>query len=301
MAADKFTRNKDYSDDANNNAGGRDTVDPSGLDGEMDELATVTDDHANKLDLLLRDDLLMVSNVLKGHEFSSEAIAILDSLLSGTTSLNYREAWVTATDYNRGDLVSVNNNTYYCLVAHSSGVFATDLAASKWFLFASGAAGLPAGAVANDLLYYDGATAAWGKLTVAMAPLFALLANPTFTGVVGLPDTNVSGRLNFSTDAVVFVAAGNAFDFDTEFMKTINVSGDYTGACSAANITVGDVIEIHMTNTKGSDAALLWDSNWTWMGYAPSVLPSGKKAVLSLRAPTGSTAANVVAMWSVEP
>ena len=41
-------------------------------------------------------------------------------------------AWVTATDYEKDDYVTYNSKTYICLVAHTSGTFATDLAAEYW-------------------------------------------------------------------------------------------------------------------------------------------------------------------------
>jgi hypothetical protein len=40
--------------------------------------------------------------------------------------------WVTATVYAPGTTVSVGVRNYYCIVGHTSGVFATDLAAGKW-------------------------------------------------------------------------------------------------------------------------------------------------------------------------
>lgn len=43
-------------------------------------------------------------------------------------------AWVTSTSYSVGDRVSNGTSNYYCLTAHTSGVFATDLAAVKWEL-----------------------------------------------------------------------------------------------------------------------------------------------------------------------
>lgn len=45
-------------------------------------------------------------------------------------------AWVTATAYVVGDVAMITStgNCYRCLVAHTSGTFATDLAASKWVL-----------------------------------------------------------------------------------------------------------------------------------------------------------------------
>jgi len=41
-------------------------------------------------------------------------------------------AWATATGYLVGDKIEINNRLYKCLTAHTSGVFATDLAAVKW-------------------------------------------------------------------------------------------------------------------------------------------------------------------------
>lgn len=43
-------------------------------------------------------------------------------------------AWLTATSYVVNDLVTESNLVYICLVAHTSGTFATDLAANKWVL-----------------------------------------------------------------------------------------------------------------------------------------------------------------------
>lgn len=48
-------------------------------------------------------------------------------------------AWVTATPYSIGPpaaVVTFNGNTYVALVSHTSGTFATDLAAGKWLLVA---------------------------------------------------------------------------------------------------------------------------------------------------------------------
>jgi hypothetical protein len=42
-------------------------------------------------------------------------------------------SWLTGTAYVVGDLRTNAGTTYYCLVAHTSGTFATDLAASKWY------------------------------------------------------------------------------------------------------------------------------------------------------------------------
>lgn len=48
------------------------------------------------------------------------------------TTLGDVTGWLTLTDYVVGDFVKEASVLYYCIVAHTSGVFATDLAAGKW-------------------------------------------------------------------------------------------------------------------------------------------------------------------------
>jgi len=43
-----------------------------------------------------------------------------------------KTAWATATAYVSGNEISINNYNYLCLKAHTSGVFATDLASGYW-------------------------------------------------------------------------------------------------------------------------------------------------------------------------
>jgi hypothetical protein len=70
-------------------------------------------------------------------------VAQIDSNEWGTLTNNmrYREGfyktlfpWVTATPYVVGNFVTTGGHTYRCDIAHTSGVFATDLAALKWIL-----------------------------------------------------------------------------------------------------------------------------------------------------------------------
>jgi len=51
---------------------------------------------------------------------------------SGDSIFFNRGNWATGSAYRRNDMVAVSGTTYICLVAHMSGVFATDLAADKW-------------------------------------------------------------------------------------------------------------------------------------------------------------------------
>jgi hypothetical protein len=84
------------------------------------------------------------------------AVAAQENLFDAWTG-----SWLTATDYAVGDLARDSGTTYICLVAHTSGTFATDLAASKWEAFAQkGDAGAGAGDVlaANNGSEFNAAT-----------------------------------------------------------------------------------------------------------------------------------------------
>jgi hypothetical protein len=82
--------------------------------------------------------------------------------LSPTLTLGAPEAivtWVTATAYDVGDLVATANKLYSCLVAHTSGTFATDLAGGKWTLLADFTAPTLADGSVSTAKLADGAVA----------------------------------------------------------------------------------------------------------------------------------------------
>jgi hypothetical protein len=61
--------------------------------------------------------------------------ATWDKLVYG---FKYRSNWATSTNYGIDEVVVYGGNTYVSLVPHTSGTFATDLAAAKWEKFNSG-------------------------------------------------------------------------------------------------------------------------------------------------------------------
>lgn len=67
-------------------------------------------------------------------------------LLAGTVT-----AWLTATAYAVGDIRSNAGTNYYCATAHTSGVFATDLAAVKWVALTSDIVEVPSPYLEADL------------------------------------------------------------------------------------------------------------------------------------------------------
>lgn len=64
-----------------------------------------------------------------GYESGTTASGSYGILLNGGNSSG---AWTTSTAYSVNTVVTQSNLTYRCLIAHTSGTFATDLAAGKW-------------------------------------------------------------------------------------------------------------------------------------------------------------------------
>ena len=66
---------------------------------------------------------------------------------------NYNDAWVTATAYTVDDYVTESAVSYRCIEDHTSGTFATDLAADKWEVSTRLQAGDTATLTASDALF----------------------------------------------------------------------------------------------------------------------------------------------------
>lgn len=99
---------------------------------------------------------------LNGYRILNQANPVA---ISGFT---WSGSWTTARAYTVGTVVENGGTSYICIVAHTSGTFATDLAAAKWQLVAT--SGLPSQTGNNGkLLTTNGSTASWtgGPLTVA--------------------------------------------------------------------------------------------------------------------------------------
>jgi len=69
------------------------------------------------------------SHKIKGRKLYSNSNAV--SIEYGYNCKD-PDAWVISHAYTVGEYVLQSNTIYYCLTAHSSGVFITDLAADKW-------------------------------------------------------------------------------------------------------------------------------------------------------------------------
>lgn len=104
------------------------------LDAEFGALEITIDEIRRNLALIQRDDGRL-ANVSVGLDQLAPDVGVLP--LNGATS------WVTAHVYEAQDYVFELATLYRCLINHTSGVFATDLAALKWV------------AVSDDFFFYQ--------------------------------------------------------------------------------------------------------------------------------------------------
>jgi len=127
------------------------------LDIEFNALKATLDVLLTDIALLQRDDTALLNSSVHPQSLTVETL----SLLSGTW--NPRGAWLTATAYTKLDSVTESGLSYLCAVTHTSGTFATDLAAGKWI----GTGGYVTAAMAQTDLT-DGVASYTGKKSTVL-------------------------------------------------------------------------------------------------------------------------------------
>lgn len=114
---------------------------------------------------------------------------------------NWEGSWLTATSYQVGDTIQESGSAYICVVAHTSGAFAVDLAASRWQLVAQ--ANLPT-QTGNSSKYLttNGTSASWDDIRYT----------PIGTGAV---QRTVTSKVQESVSIKDFGAVGDGVSNDT--------------------------------------------------------------------------------------
>lgn len=174
----KFVITVDFSNEESNGVSGRSAVRTASLDGLMTALKSTTDQIIDNLALLQRDDGALIDGIVEIHTLSAEVLALLSS-----TAWQTRGGWVTATEYAKGDIVLQDEVVYVCMEAHTSGVFATDLAADKWGQVTANSNALNTSFAPTATLSAVTVQAAIEELDIEIRPSQSILNRELFNGL----------------------------------------------------------------------------------------------------------------------
>lgn len=168
---------------------------------------------------------LFSQSVMRSDGALNNGVVTFDSLAPAlqTAGLIPAVPWTTATSFLVNISVVQNSALYRCLVAHTSGVFATDLATGKWLLIAvlpAGAGGsvvvnveqAPYGAKGDTLLYGDGAiTTGTGAFSSTLATFKAADVGKTINiAGAGAAGAAYTGAITVFTSAHAVTISPNA-------------------------------------------------------------------------------------------
>lgn len=161
-------------------------------------------------------------------------------------------AWATTTAYVIGDLRTNGGTTYYCLIAHTSGTFATDLAAGKWYaLPATGEYEIPNPYAAGDL--FDIHYVQSADVLTLVHPGYAVrelrrygatnwqLSAPTFQAPTNCPTSPVATPTGAGTTTYQYV------------VTTVNTANLEESIASAATTSITNNL-----NTAGNKNTITW-------------------------------------------
>ncbi len=222
------------------------------LETEMSAISLTTDEIIANLGLIQRSDGALANGSV-GYDQLDEALY---------AGFRQPAAWVTTTAYLADDSVYSGSSLYRCITAHTSGTFATDLAAGKWGLLIDLSFGATAiswgdigGVVADqaDLVAAfqakDADLTTWAGLTPS-ANAQSLVTAANYAAMRALLD------LEAGTDFYSITAADTAFqpkDSDLTAIATLTATTDnfiQSKSSAWASRTPAQVmVDLHITPT----------------------------------------------------
>ena len=173
-------------------------------------------------------------------------------VLAGTVS-----AWATSTAYVVGDLRSNGGTKYYCTEDHTSGTFATDLAAGKWYALTGDVYEIPTPYTLSDLTSSNGTI----RLRWVQSADVVYIVHPNH------PPKKLSrfGATRWTLTNIDFLG-GPFEDIDPDSAITVYASaetGSVTLTASANLFVASDVGSLFLMEQKSLDGIPQWEVNKT--------------------------------------
>lgn len=235
--------------------------DGTDLDDEFNAIKTTTDDILDNLELIQRDDGDIANDTIGADQLKDEI----------DLSVNPAGDWVTATAYDENDAVWYQSILYRCLEDHTSGTFATDLAAEKW------------SEIVDFATYVDAAQtdATAAAASAAAAAVSASAAAGYVDSLTGTSVTSVaigSGSKSFTTQSGKFFATGTRVLISSDANPTVNYMFGTVTAYSSTSLTVS------VAATGGSGTY----TDWT-------IRVSGERGATGAQGPAGAGTGDMLA------
>lgn len=204
-----YTRGYSFTDFA----AGNPTTPPPGvkLDAEFNSIVATLAGVLANLVLIQRDDGKLANASVGFDTLSADVLLTLGSAAGWTP----KGAWLTATAYVVGNIVTNGTGTYVGVTAHTSGVFATDLAAGKWIkIFDSG-----------------GVTPADGSVTTAK-----ILDGAVTSPKLNISSLDISGSLRAATGLAAGTETAGTYAIGAKL-----AAGNVIGSVARTTRAQGDV------------------------------------------------------------
>jgi hypothetical protein len=199
------------------------------LDIEFQDVKTTTDQILANLALIQRDDGALKNGTVTFDTLSSSL---------QTAGLTPAALWATATAYAVGNSVFQNNSLYRCLIAHTSGVFATDLAAAKWLFVVS----LPTQNLTGPITSVGAATSIASQ--TGTGTKFVVDTSPTLAGVPLAP-TAAPGTSTTQLATTAFVDAARVILAADTATRATSASPTFSGT-----VTSGGQLVVNSTSAS---------------------------------------------------
>ena len=215
-------------------------------------------------------DLDLNSNdLLNAGKVDTDNLYVAGTKTTSTSAVpTWQGAWSTATAYGVDQLVAESGNTYICVTAHTSGTFATDLAAGKWELVAQkGATGSGTGDMlaANNLS--DVADVATARQNLGLEPGVDVLAN-----IVEDTTPQLGGTLDTNSHSIWWSKGTTQVSAS---VITPPIDGNYFHISGTATITGFNAVHV------GAQVLVYFESSLTLTNGANFVLEGGQNIVTS--------------------
>lgn len=179
-----------------------------------------------------RSDGNLQNGIVRPESLNPATLAMIGNVV-------FRGEWATATVYAVNDLITHSGSTYVGLIAHTSGTFATDLAAGKWMLLSVQAVLLDANQTFTGTNTLNGTT---NLAVVNVTGAADFNGAVDMTGGTPTVPTASPGDNDTSAASTAFVMAALALATGKVKFQVFTSTGTYTpstGMVNALGFTLG--------------------------------------------------------------